>query len=272
MTTAGELAALFERALDTDAARSRSPRPRGGATLRRSARPALPPGGSAALFRQGIVEGLADLSGEPLDWDVMEPLCRLRQRRGCRAADGRVPPRCATSAVPVGSGKAARARGGGPCPCTRGMSFTCSDSPDEGPPARVGAGPDRPSGSDEARTCRRADREGGHQNDQAVGAWAIARPTSGVDEGCRCARGEVHESPMPARQLGSAIVVVLGRAWSVLPRSLPCRHDTGALGPGRGVVVGRPGVVPVRHRRRKRWGRSCTGCGKRPGNGSSRPG
>ena len=54
-------------------------------------------------------------------------LCGRCERGGRRAADGRVPSRCATSAVPVGSGRATGARGGGPCPCTRGTSFTCAD-------------------------------------------------------------------------------------------------------------------------------------------------
>jgi zinc/manganese transport system permease protein len=73
-TTAGELAALFERAPDPETRRDVVLRalelePRCGAQLALRYLQVDPP----LFFRQGIVEGLGDLRGEPLDWDVMQP-------------------------------------------------------------------------------------------------------------------------------------------------------------------------------------------------------
>jgi len=72
--TGGELAALFERAPDTETRRDVVLRaldlePRCGAQLALRYLQGDPP----LFFRQGIVDGLGDLRDEPLDWDVMLP-------------------------------------------------------------------------------------------------------------------------------------------------------------------------------------------------------
>jgi zinc/manganese transport system permease protein len=74
VTTTGEMAALFERAPDPETRRDVVLRalelePRCGARLALSYLQEDPP----LFFRQGIVDGLSGLGGEPLDWDVMQP-------------------------------------------------------------------------------------------------------------------------------------------------------------------------------------------------------
>jgi zinc/manganese transport system permease protein len=74
VTTARELAALFERAPDTETRRDLVLRalalePRCGAHLAVRYLQEDPP----LFFRQGIVDGLGNLRGEPVDWDVMQP-------------------------------------------------------------------------------------------------------------------------------------------------------------------------------------------------------
>jgi zinc/manganese transport system permease protein len=74
VTTAGELAALFERAPDTETRRdvvlrALELKPRCGAQLALRYLQEDPP----LFFRQGIVDGLGKRRSEPLDWDVMQP-------------------------------------------------------------------------------------------------------------------------------------------------------------------------------------------------------
>jgi zinc/manganese transport system permease protein len=73
-TTGGELTALFEQAPDPQARRDVVLRalelePRCGTQLALRYLREDPP----LFFRQGIVDGLGDLRGEPLDWDLMQP-------------------------------------------------------------------------------------------------------------------------------------------------------------------------------------------------------
>jgi zinc/manganese transport system permease protein len=74
VTTPSELATLFGRATDPGTRRDVVLRaldvePRCGAHLALRYLQEDPP----LFFRQGIIDGLSDLRGEPLDWDVMQP-------------------------------------------------------------------------------------------------------------------------------------------------------------------------------------------------------
>ena len=152
-----------------DATRSRPPLPRARATLRRSARPALPSGGSAALLSAGRRRRPRQTRKRAPRLGRDAALCGLRQRRGRGAAQRRAPSRWATSTVSVGARGCRSVLGAAAGVDARMACLSLARTHRmKGPMREELHGTGLPSVSDGARTRRRTELEAGRQSEPVM--------------------------------------------------------------------------------------------------------